>query len=42
MKLTFSFVLMLFLYWNQLMRETSGKYMHNMNCWYLCMQTEQL
>lgn len=38
MKLAFSFVLMLFLKWNESMRETSGKCMHNISCWYLCMQ----
>lgn len=38
MKLTFFFVLALFLKWNELMRETSGKCMHSISCWYLCMQ----
>lgn len=38
MKLTFFFVLMLFLKWNELMRETSGKCMHSISWWYLCMQ----
>lgn len=38
MKLTFSFVFALFLKWNELMRETSGKCMHHVSCWYLCMQ----
>lgn len=38
MKLTFSFVLVLFLKRNELMRGTSGKCMHSISCWYLCMQ----
>lgn len=38
MKFTFSFVLALFLKWNELTRETSGRRMHNTSSWCLCMQ----